>query len=112
MSKKTRPRRSAPSSKAAGNKTAANKAAARSATVSKAAARRAPASAAAGRAPASTPAESGRIEADAIARRMLDSLWASVADGDLLRAELETATCMAVPHVAGQHDPEEIEAFV
>jgi hypothetical protein len=112
VSKKTRPRRSAPSSKAAGNKTAANKAAARSATVSKAAEGRAPASTPAGRAPASTPAESGRIEADAIARRMLDSLWASVADGDLLRAELETATCMAVPHVAGQHDPEEIEAFV
>jgi hypothetical protein len=109
VSKKTRPRRSAPSSKAAGNKAAANKAA-RSATVSKAAGR-APASAAS-RAPASTPAEPGRIEADAIARRMLDSLWASGADGDLLRAELETATCMAVPHVAGQHDPEEIEAFV
>jgi hypothetical protein len=108
VSKKTRPRRSAPSSKAAGNKTAANKAAARSATVSRATVSKATA----GRDAASARTEPGRIEADAIARRMLDSLWASVADGDLLRAELETATCMAVPHVAGQHDPEEIEAFV
>lgn len=108
MSKKTRPRRSAPSSKAAGSKTAATKAAARSATVS----RDTVSKATGGQDAASARTEPGRIEADAIARRMLDSLWASVADGDLLRAELETATCMAVPHVAGQHDPEEIEAFV
>jgi hypothetical protein len=108
VSKKTRPRRSAPSSKAAANKAAARTAAIKTAAASKAAA---------GRAPASTRTEPGRIEpgrieADDIARRMLASLWASVEEGDLLRAELETATCMAVPHVAGQRDPAEIEAFV
>jgi len=113
VSKKTRPRRSAPSSKAAANKAAARTAAAKTAAGNKAVA---------GRTPSSTRTEpgrvepgrveTGRIEADDIARRMLASLWAAVADGDLLRAELETATCMAVPHVAGQRDPEEIEAFV
>jgi hypothetical protein len=41
---------------------------------------------------------------------MLGALWRAIAAGDPLRAELELATCMAVPRV-GQMDPEEIETF-
>ena len=40
---------------------------------------------------------------------MLSKLWEGVASGDPLRAELETATCMAIPYVLGQLDPAEIE---
>ena len=40
------------------------------------------------------------------------SLWAGIAAGDPLRAELETATCMAIPRVAGQLDPDEAEKFI
>ena len=43
---------------------------------------------------------------------MLASLWAGIAAGDPLRAELETATCMAIPRVAGQLDPDEAEKFI
>jgi hypothetical protein len=72
----------------------------------------APASrAAASHAPAAKPA-SGRTEAEAIVARVLSSLWTAIASGDPLRAELETATCMAIPYVAGQQDPAEIESFI
>jgi len=74
---------------------------------SKAAASRAPA----GKAPVSK-AGSGGTEADAIVQRVLSSLWTAIASGEPLRAELETATCMAIPHVAGQRDPDEIESFI
>ncbi|MGH3237981.1 MAG: hypothetical protein ACRDOH_32930, partial [Streptosporangiaceae bacterium] len=53
-----------------------------------------------------------RTEADAVVERVLSSLWSAIASGDLLRAELETATCMAIPHVAGQRDPGETETFI
>ena len=43
---------------------------------------------------------------------MLTSLWEGVASGDPLRAELETATCMAFPYVLGQRDPADIESFI
>jgi hypothetical protein len=43
---------------------------------------------------------------------VLSSLWGAIAAGDPLRAELETSTCMAIPHVAGQPDPAETESFV
>ena len=43
---------------------------------------------------------------------MLSSLWEGVASGDPLRAELETATCMAFPYVLGQRDPADIESFI
>ena len=43
---------------------------------------------------------------------MLTSLWTAIASGDPLRAELETATCMAIPYVAGQQDPAEVESFI
>jgi len=36
-----------------------------------------------------------QAEADAIVRDVLSKLWEGVASGDPLRAELETATCMA-----------------
>ena len=54
---------------------------------------------------------SGRTEAEAIVERVLSSLWEAIASGDPQRAELETATCMAIPHVASQ-DPGETETFV
>ena len=43
--------------------------------------------------------------------RMVASLWAAVAAGDLLRAELEAATCMALPRV-GRLAPEDVQAFI
>ena len=67
----------------------------------------------AGQAPASTaPSDRGRTEADAIVERVMSSLWAGIAAGDPLRAELETATCMAIPRVTGQLDPDETEKFI
>ena len=41
----------------------------------------------------------------------MGSLWRAVAAGDLLRAELEAATCMALPRV-GQLAPEDAQAFI
>jgi hypothetical protein len=43
--------------------------------------------------------------------RMMGSLWRAVAAGDLLHAELEAATCMALPRV-GQMTPEDVQAFI
>ena len=42
----------------------------------------------------------------------MSSLWAGIAAGDPLRAELETATCMAIPRVVGELDPDETEKFI
>ena len=78
MSKKTRPRRSAPSSKT---------------------------SLAADNAPSDS-------EAEAILGRVLAKLWTAIETGEPLRAELETLTCMAIPYVAGQQEPETIETFM
>ena len=84
MSKKTKPRRGNPAGQAA-----------------------------ASTAPASTaPSGIGRSEADAVVERVMSSLWAGIAAGDPLRAELETATCLAIPRVAGQLDPDETEKFI
>ena len=61
------------------------------------------------------PGQDGDIsqaEADAIVRDVLSKLWEGVASGDPLRAELETATCMAFPYVLGQRDPADIESFI
>jgi hypothetical protein len=91
VSKKTRPRRSGPPGTSSGRP---------SGTSTPGAAR-----AAAGD-------SLGRDEADAIVQRVLSSLWGAIAAGDPLRAELETSTCMAIPHVAGQRDPAETESFV
>jgi hypothetical protein len=51
-------------------------------------------------------------QADEIVQQVLSSLWEGVASGDPLRAELETATCMAFPYVLGQRDPADIESFI
>ena len=101
MSKKTRQRRSAPSSKTS----LANAPTARTATARTATARAGPANAAAGDA-------SGAGEAEAILGRVLAKLWAAIEAGEPLRAELETITCMAIPYVAGQREPESIETFM
>ncbi len=83
MSKKTRPRRGAPSSKAS------------------------PSDAAASKAGASKTADD--IQAEGIVGRVMSKLWTAIAAGEPLQAELETATCMAIPRIAGQQDPDEIE---
>jgi hypothetical protein len=54
-----------------------------------------------------TPAENP----DTLVDRLMGSLWRAVAAGDLLRAELETATCMALPRV-GQLAPDDAQAFI
>ena len=104
MSKKNKARRGAPAGQAAAAKAPASRAPASTAPASTAPASTAPASTA--------PAGRGRTEADAIVERVLSSLWTAIASGDPLRAELETATCMAIPYVAGQKDPAEIDTFI
>ena len=42
---------------------------------------------------------------------MMGSFWQAVAAGDLLRAELEAATCMALPRV-GRLAPDDAQAFI
>jgi hypothetical protein len=53
----------------------------------------------------------GREDPGTLVERLMGSLWRAVAAGDLLRAELEAATCMALPRV-GRLDPEDAQAFV
>jgi hypothetical protein len=60
--------------------------------------------------PASVSA-AGREDSGALVEKMMDGLWQAVGSGNLLRAELEAATCMALPRV-GQLDPENAEAFI
>ena len=75
--------------------------------------RRAPASQArTSQAPAGQDGDISQAEADAIVQDVLSKLWEGVASGDPLRAELETATCMAFPYVLGQRDPADIESFI
>jgi hypothetical protein len=62
------------------------------------------------RATSVTPSE--QAQADAIVDEVLSGLWAGIESGDPLRAELETATCLAIPRVLGQRDPGENEAFI
>jgi hypothetical protein len=59
-------------------------------------------------APASAP---GREDPGTLVERMIGSLWQAVATGDPLRAELEAATCMALPRV-GRLDPDDAQAFI
>jgi len=99
VSKKTKPRHGNPASKAPASKATASKA-----TADRARADTAPAGQA--------PSASERTEADAIVERVMSSLWAGIAAGDPLRAELETATCMAIPRVVGELDPDETEKFI
>ena len=71
-----------------------------------------PASQAAASQASSGSGRTARGEADAIVERVMSSLWAGITSGDPLRAELETATCMAIPRVTGQWDPDETEKFI
>jgi hypothetical protein len=71
-----------------------------------------PASQAAASQASSGSGRTARGEADAIVERVMSSLWAGITTGDPLRAELETATCMAIPRVTGQWDPDETEKFI
>ena len=89
MSKKTKSRRGNPAGQAGASKPSAG-------------------SAQASRAPSGA----GRTEADAVVERVMSSLWAGIAAGEPLRAELETATCMGIPRVTGQLDPDETEKFI
>ncbi len=91
MSKKTRPRRGAPSSKASPAQAS---------------------SAMASPARASTPHAADSSETEAILGRVLAKLWTAIEAGDPLQAELETLTCMAIPYVAGQREPDSIETFM
>jgi hypothetical protein len=59
-------------------------------------------------APASAPA---REDTGTLVDRLVGSLWQAVAAGEPLRAELEAATCMALPRV-GQLDPADAQAFI
>jgi hypothetical protein len=53
----------------------------------------------------------GRSQADEIVENVLSSLWQGIASGDLLRAEIESATCMEIPRVLGEFDPDYAEKF-
>ena len=59
-------------------------------------------------APASAP---GREDPGTLVERMIGSLWEAVAAGDPLRAELEAATCMALPR-GGRLAPDDAQAFI
>jgi hypothetical protein len=48
---------------------------------------------------------------DTLVDRMLGALWRAVEAGDVLKAELEAATCMALPRV-GRLAPDDAQAFV
>jgi hypothetical protein len=56
-------------------------------------------------------AGASRAEADAFLDQMLSRLWAAIAAGDPLRAELETASCMAIPRVLGELGPDKADEF-
>ena len=53
-----------------------------------------------------------RDEGAAVLERMLDRLLTAVAAGDPLKAELETATFMAIPNATGKASPEQVETFI
>lgn len=69
----------------------------------------------AGQAPAGRPpanAVPSRRDADNPAQAVMSRLLTTMTADDPLRAELEIATVMAVPHATGKADPDDIEAFV
>jgi len=47
-----------------------------------------------------------------VLERLIGRLLTDIAAGDLLKAELETSTYMAIPNVTGQKDPDQVEAFI
>jgi len=94
VSKKSKPRRDTP---------------ARTAPASKGQPGHAPA----GKAPARQALSSrDQAQAEALVETLLSSLWQGIASGDPLRAEMEAATCMEIPRVLGEFDPEYAGRFV
>jgi hypothetical protein len=59
--------------------------------------------------PRRRPAQNG--DPGTLIERVMGGLWQAVAAGDLLRAELEAGTCMALPRV-GRLAPEDAQAFI
>src|SRR5260370_33050407 len=59
-------------------------------------------------APASAP---GREDPGTLVERMIGSLWQAVAAGDPLRAELEAATCIALPR-GGRLAPDDAQGLI
>jgi hypothetical protein len=57
-------------------------------------------------------AAGAREEGAALLEQMLNRLLAAVANGDPLKAELETATFMAIPSATGTASPQQVEAFI
>jgi hypothetical protein len=53
-----------------------------------------------------------RDEEAAVVERLLGRLLTAVAAGDPLKAELETATFMSIPHAMGKATPQEVEDFI
>jgi len=102
VSKKTKPRRRTPASKARATSKAPAAGQARAAGTASAS-KTAPAS-------SLTPAE--QTQAEAIVDGVLSALWDGIGSGDPLRAELETATCIAIPRVLGQQDRGDNETFI
>jgi hypothetical protein len=63
------------------------------------------------RGPAATrSAAPGAVDPGTALNRLLSGLWASIAAGEPLQAEIQTAVCMAVPRM-GRLDPARIEDF-
>src|SRR5579859_233977 len=57
-------------------------------------------------------ATTARDDEAAVVERLLGRLLTAVAAGDPIKAELETATFMAIPHAMGKATPEQVEAFI
>jgi hypothetical protein len=53
-----------------------------------------------------------RPDRDDAVEAVVSRLLTTIGAGDLLQAELETATIMAIPHSMGQADPDDVKAFV
>jgi len=64
------------------------------------------------RTPASSVTPAEQTQAEAIVDGVLSALWDGIGSGDPLRAELETATCIAIPRVLGQQDRGDNETFI
>jgi len=107
MSKKTGQRRSGAARKAPA---AARAAGARSTAATAAA--RVDAQAGASQQAGAGRRAAARDEGAAVLERMLDRLLTAVAGGDPLKAELETATFMAIPNATGKASPEQVETFI
>jgi hypothetical protein len=63
------------------------------------------------RRPAPATSATGREDPGPLVERLMGTLRQAVVAGDLLRAELEAATCMALPRI-GRLAPEDAEAYV